>query len=95
MLYCISGKSKLGNTCVFLNSASADANRLERFQRKFSAFCFYNFFLDVNYNYANEFDCLKLLTLCERRCRLDSQIFKLLFMLRIVYASFIHYWSST
>jgi hypothetical protein len=61
MLYCISGKSILWNTCVFLNSTSDDANRLERIQLKFHAFCFYNFFLDVSYNYANALDCLKLL----------------------------------
>ena len=78
MLFCISGKSKLWNTCVFLNSTSDDANRLERIQRKFPAFCFYNFFLDVNYNYANALDYLKLLTLGERRCYLDLQLFKII-----------------
>jgi len=84
MLYCISGKSKLWNTCVFLNSTFDDANRLERVQRKFPAFCFYNVFLDVNYNYANALHCLKLLTLRERRCHFDFCCLKLLFMLGMV-----------
>ena len=79
ILYCISGKSKLWNTCVFLKSTSDDANRLERVERKFPAFCFYSFFfLDVNYNYANALRYLKLLTLRERRCHFDMQLFKII-----------------
>ena len=78
MLYCISDKSILWNTCVFMNSTSDDANRLERIQLKFHAFCFYNFFLDINYIYANALDYLKLLTLRERRCHLDLQLFKII-----------------
>jgi len=78
MLYCIAGKSKLWNTCIFLNSTSDDANRLERVQRKFPSFCFYNFFLDVNYNYASALYYLKLLTLHERRCHLSLQLFKII-----------------
>jgi hypothetical protein len=45
---------------------SADANKLERIQRKFRAICYY-YFLHSHYSHANALDNLKSHTVYEMR----------------------------
>jgi hypothetical protein len=49
---------------------SADANKLERIQRKFRAICYY--FLHSHYSHANVLDNLKSHTVYEMRYNLDA-----------------------
>jgi hypothetical protein len=75
MLYFALGRSKLEYASVAWNSLTiTDSSKLERIQRKFTAFCHSRFFQDTEYHYENLFERYDLLTL-HNRCRYFGALF--------------------
>jgi hypothetical protein len=73
VLYFVLVRSKVEYAPVVWNSiTSADANKLERIQKKFTALCFKCFFPQVNYRHGLALEKLKLHTLQKRRHHLDA-----------------------